>query len=69
MGRILIKGGKIPIRPLPTHYYVKCGSCDRVEGQFVESNNQLTVGTGVWASQYQARGWAYANGAWRCPAC
>lgn len=59
---------KKPIQPLT--YYVQCAVCSRVEGRFVQSDNQLTVGTGLWADKFRdERGWRFENGEWICPAC
>lgn len=68
LARLIAPGWPWP-KPLPTTYYVKCVSCARVEGQYVESDNQLTVGTGDWADNYEGRGWVFENGEWTCPGC
>jgi hypothetical protein len=57
-----------PIIKLRT-YYVKCGTCDRTEGQFVTALNRLTVGEGDTADKMRERGWRFESGEWVCPQC
>jgi len=53
----------------PDTYYVQCGTCERIEGQFVQSGNLLTFGIGAAANAFKDRGWRYEGGEWICPEC